>query len=103
MSDTHTIEVVTGEETTVKIVRALKHDANRKIVEAAMRDARTPVEIVARHLPDGAWEPLYALKRGEPMPLKHCFRLNEAAILALDAARDKEPSSSADSTSGLVT
>lgn len=72
-----------------KVVRILRRNASHEIVEASVRDIRTPVEVVARHLPSGEWEPLYGLHGTERKPLPHCFEFNGEALKALDDALAK--------------
>jgi hypothetical protein len=49
---------------------------------------RSDIRVVARLLPNGAWEPLFAVDPGEAgqRELPTCFRLNEGSEAALNAA-----------------
>lgn len=88
MNHVHTVEVVVNNEASVKLVEIRVQDVNRHVVEAAIKDIRSPMPIVTRRCSDGQWEPLYALEGQDRKSLPHCFSFNEASILALDAAVD---------------
>lgn len=76
----------------MKLVSVISRDANDCPDLASVGEAGAPIAVVARKLPGGVWEPLYAIKRGSAgnvtqLPLPSCFSLNNEAYNALEAAK----------------